>query len=186
MPVTHRIPNFGELEGRPTFGDLRMGWNADGLAISLSVFGKSHPPWCKLSRLEESDGLILWINTRPGGDVHRATRFCHQLMFLPGGSGKKSDAPSAVWMEIDRAREHAPGVDPKRLRVRSEHRIDGYLMRATIPSEALNGYDRDVPRHLGFTYALMDRELGWQSFTVGNEFNFASDLSLWGQLDLVS
>jgi hypothetical protein len=31
----------------------------------------------------------------------------------------------------------------------------------------------------------MDRELGWQTFTVGRELPFAEDPSLWGTLDLV-
>jgi hypothetical protein len=37
---------------------------------------------------------------------------------------------------------------------------------------------------LGFCYAVMDRELGWQTFTVGPEFPFAEDPSLWGTLEL--
>jgi hypothetical protein len=39
---------------------------------------------------------------------------------------------------------------------------------------------------LGFSYAVMDRELGWQTFTVASEFPFDEDPSLWGTLELVT
>jgi hypothetical protein len=32
---------------------------------------------------------------------------------------------------------------------------------------------------------VIDRELGWQTFTVGQELPFVDDPSLWGTLDLV-
>ena len=38
---------------------------------------------------------------------------------------------------------------------------------------------------LGFTYFVFDRELGQQYFSMGSEFPFASDPSLWGTLELV-
>jgi hypothetical protein len=37
---------------------------------------------------------------------------------------------------------------------------------------------------LGFTYFIFDRELGQQFFSLGSEFPFASDPSLWGTLEL--
>ena len=38
---------------------------------------------------------------------------------------------------------------------------------------------------IGFTYCVIDRELGTQTFTVGRELPFDEDPSLWGTLDLV-
>ena len=62
---------------------------------------------------------------------------------------------------------------------------DGYVMSAFIPAAALTGFNpTDHPR-LGFTYYLFDRELGQQFFSLGSEFPFASDPSLWGTLELV-
>jgi hypothetical protein len=61
----------------------------------------------------------------------------------------------------------------------------GYLMSAFIPAAALTGFNPvDHPR-LGFTYQLFDRELGQQYFSVGSEFPFSADPSLWGTLELV-
>jgi hypothetical protein len=33
---------------------------------------------------------------------------------------------------------------------------------------------------------VVDRELGWQTFTVGPEFPFVEDPSLWGTLELTT
>lgn len=185
LPEAYRIPTFGELEGRPVFADFRMGWHPDGIALSLSIFGKKQAPWCRVSRFEDSDGVALWIDTRYTGDVHRATRFCHQFMIMPQGGGPNRDGPEGRLLDIARARENPPKVDPETIRVRAENRIDGYLLRAAIPASALNGYDPTDQASLGFTYAVMDREFGWQTFTISPEFGFMSDPTLWGQLDLV-
>ena len=77
-------------------------------------------------------------------------------------------------------------MEPELLRVRSTKQPDGYTLEAMIPAEALTGFDpTDHPR-LGFTYAVVDRELGWQTFTVGPEFPFVEDPSLWGTLELAT
>jgi hypothetical protein len=69
--------------------------------------------------------------------------------------------------------------------VASQKRSDGYTLAAYIPAAALTGYKpADQPR-LGFTYALFDRERGEQTFSIGSEFPFGSDPSLWGTLELV-
>jgi len=66
----------------------------------------------------------------------------------------------------------------------SEFKADGYRLCAQIPAESITGFDpREFPR-IGFTYAITDRELGWQTFSIGEEFPIASDPSLWGILDL--
>jgi hypothetical protein len=37
---------------------------------------------------------------------------------------------------------------------------------------------------IGFYFAVMDRELGWQTFSLGPEFPFTADPSLWGTMEL--
>ena len=51
--------------------------------------------------------------------------------------------------------------------VRSEIGKDGYLLEAFLPAEALTGFDPQEHPRLGFTYAVLDRELGVQTFGVG-------------------
>ena len=86
---------------------------------------------------------------------------------------------------LARARQDPKPVAPERIRIRSEKRIDGYVLRALIPAAAITGYDPQEQPRLGFSYAVTDRELGWQTFTIGSDFPFPSDPTLWGTLELV-
>jgi hypothetical protein len=70
------------------------------------------------------------------------------------------------------------------LQIRSEKRVDGYVMEALIPAEALTGWGPTDHPKLGFAYAVIDRELGMQTYTIGTEFPFESDPSLWATLEL--
>jgi hypothetical protein len=185
LPAECRLPALGELEGERAFADVRAAWSEAGLAFSVRVEGKRHPSWCRETKLEDSDGLQLWIDTRATHNIHRASRFCHRLIFLPAGGGRNYALPVADQLLVERARENANPIRPGQLRVASEKRVDGYVMSLFLPAAALTGFNPvDHPR-LGFTYFLFDRELGQQYFSVTSEFPFASDPSLWGALNLV-
>jgi hypothetical protein len=179
------MASFGELDGRPVFADLRMAWNEKGLALDLRVAGKKQPPWCRESRLEDSDGLQIWIDTRDAHNIHRASRFCHYFALLPAGSGAGFSQPTAALVPIHRARENPRPVESGQIQVRSQRRKGGYVLQAFLPAEALTGYDPEEQPRIGFSYAVIDRELGWQTFSIGPEFPFQEDPSLWGTLELV-
>ena len=67
---------------------------------------------------------------------------------------------------------------------RSRIQPDGYLLDAFLAAEALTGFDpREHPR-LGFNYAVMDRELGEQTFSAGSPMPYQDDPSLWVTLEL--
>jgi hypothetical protein len=181
----YRLPCFGELEGKQPFTDLRLAWSERGLALNVAVRGKEQPPWCRDSKIEDSDGVQLWIDTRNTQNIHRAGRFCHRFAFLPVGSGRRLDEPTAVLLAINRAKESPREIDPRQLRVRAERKANGYVLEACIPAETLTGFSPADQPAIGFTYAAIDRELGCQTFTVGPELPFSEDPSLWGTLDLV-
>ncbi len=87
------LPNLGALDrgtpsSEPRFADVRMAWAPEGIALTVSVAGKDQPPWCRESRLEDSDGLRVWIDTRATHNIHRASKFCHSFTFLPTGGGR--------------------------------------------------------------------------------------------------
>ena len=63
-------------------------------------------------------------------------------------------------------------------------RDDGYMLEALIPAEALTGFDPAEHPRLGFTYAVLDRELGEQTFGVGSPMPYQEDPSLWATLEL--
>ena len=181
----YALPALGSLDGQPAFADVRMGWNPQGLVWQVTVTGKTQPPWCRDSRLEDSDGLQVWIDTRATLNVHRASRFCHRFVFMPAGGGSGGAAAVADQALINRARENARPVRPRELETRSKITSGGYTMTAFAPATALGGYDPAQQPRLGFTYALLDRERGLQTFASGPEFPYEEDPSCWAELRLV-
>ncbi len=182
----YQLPGFGQLAERPVFADLRAAWNPEGLVFTVRVNGKKQVPWCRESRIEDSDGLRIWIDTRDTKSIHRASRFCHQFVFLPSGGDAGFEKPVATATRIMRAREEPQPVPFGGLKVHSEKRIDGYVLTALVRSEALTGFDPGDHPQLGFSYAIIDRELGWQTFSLGPEYPVQEDPSLWGSLLLNS
>jgi hypothetical protein len=181
----YRLPCFAELAGAKTFADVRLGWSEAGIVVNLTVRGKEQPPWCRDSRIDDSDGVQLFIDTRNTQNIHRAGRFCHRFAFLPVGAGQKLDDAVAVLLAINRAKESPREIDPRMLKVRSERLPGGYRLEGFLPAAALTGFSPPEQPAIGFSYAVIDRELGWQTFSIGNDLPFVEDPSLWGTLDLV-
>jgi hypothetical protein len=184
LDESHRLPNLAQLEGTRAWADVRAGWNETGLYFTVEVTGKHQAPWCRENRLEDSDGLQLWIDTRDTHNIHRASRFCHRFIFLPAGGGRQLTEPVADQLLIDRARENAQPIRPGQLKVQSKCDKQGYRMALHVPVAALTGFNPADHPKLGFTYLLVDREYGDQTFSVGLPFPFAGDPSLWGTLEL--
>ena len=185
LGVKHRLLSLAELEDRPGVADVRAAWSDAGLAFTIRAGGKKQAPWCRTTRPEESDGVGLWIDTRDVHNIHRAGRFCHRFLFMPTGGGSRGDRPVAQWMPIHRARENPRAIEPNSLQVRSEKRIDGSLLEAFIPAEALTGFDPEDHPRLGFNYAVVDRELGEHTLAAGTPMPHQEDPSLWATLELV-
>lgn len=180
-----RLPDFAALDATRSFGDLRMAWNERGLAISVEVGGKQQPPRCDPQTPDLSDGLQVWIDTRNTQSIHRASRFCHHFCLLPRGAGRGQTEPFGIQLPIARAREASPLADSKEIRLAATVGKSGYLLEAWLPARVLHGYDPESQARLGFYYNLRDSELGEQTLSVGSEFPFAYDPSLWGTLELV-
>jgi hypothetical protein len=185
LPERYRLAGLAELEGRPAWADVRAAWNAAGLAFAVRVQGKKQPPSCRADRPEEGDGVQVWLDTRDVHNVHRAGRFCHRFVFLPAGEGPQREKPLAASLPIHRAKEPARPVAAGVLKVRSVIRAHGYLLECYIPDEALLGFDPAEHPRLGFTYALLDREHGEQTLTVGSPMPYQEDPSLWATLELI-
>ena len=189
LDESHRLLPLSVLDGERNFADVRMGWSPRGLVWTVAVEGKTQLPWCREARLEDSDGLQVWIDTRATTNVHRATRFCHRFVFLPRGGGRDAAEPVADQLLINRARENAPPVKPRQLQVRSRVTATGYELAAFAPAEVLAGYDvqdeQSTSRRLAMTYAVLDRELGLQTFSAGVEFPYEEDPSCWAEVALV-
>jgi len=190
LDESYRLLNLGELDAgtpsrEPSFADVRMAWNPAGLIFNVRVEGKSQPLWCREGRLEDSDGLQIWIDTRATLNIHRASRYCHRYAFLPAGGGRNYEEPVADQLLINRARENARPIRPRELQVASKSTKSGYKLSAFVPATALAGYDSHQHHQIGFTYAVFDRELGMQTFASGPAFPFDEDPTCWSVLDLV-
>lgn len=186
LPEDHALPHLAALEGAPPLAEVRAGWNAQGLIFNVHVAGKRHPPWCRHTQMDASDGLHLWIDTRDTHNVHRATRFCHRFAFLPAGSGAEWLEPCGGQLAIHRAREQARPARRESLLLFVQRSADGYLLHALVGYDALTGFDPEETRRLGFMYLVRDRERGDQTLSVGDEFPYDEDPSLWATLELVS
>jgi hypothetical protein len=179
------LPALADLDGRPSFATVRMAWGDAGLAWQVEVAGKTQAPWCRDSRLDESDGLQVWVDTRATFNIHRASRFCHRFVFMPCGGGSGGKEPVADQLLINRARENARPVRPRELQAKAVITKSSYTLACFASSAALGGYDPSQHPRLGFTFALLDRERGLQTFSVGPEFPYEEDPSCWAELKLV-
>jgi hypothetical protein len=179
-----RLVRIAELEPTAAAADFRAAWSEAGVALTAHVGGKRQPPWCRATRPEDSDGVRVWIDTRDVHNVHRAGRFCHGFIFLPSGAGSRLADPAAFSVPINRAREQPRAIGEGLLQVRAERRPDGYTLSAFIPAEALTGFEPQEHPRLGFNYAIVDRELGLQTLSVGHPLPYEEDPSLWATLEL--
>src|ERR1700742_4901339 len=125
LDESFRLLNLAELDVNTAdrerqFADVRAAWNRQGLIFDVTVTGKSQPLWCRDERLEDSDGLQVWIDTRATLNIHRASRYCHRYAFLPAGGGRGNTEPVADQLLINRARENARPIRPRELQVVSK------------------------------------------------------------------
>jgi hypothetical protein len=185
LPPSCQIDNFAAMDGQRNFADVRLAWNDLGIGFQVEVSGKDQLPQGDVSRLRSSDGVSLWIDTRDARTSHRASRYCHQFHFLPTGGGPDRDEPASVQTKINRALQDAPISPVGAVPFRITHTKRGYLAEVFLPAAALHGFDPEQNPRLGFTYAVRDAELGEQVLSVGSEFPYWEDPSLWSVLELV-
>lgn len=180
------IPLFNELDDGSAFAEIRAVWNEKGLGFAAHIRGKQHPPVSDVATPSASDGVRIWVDTRDTKTIHRAGRYCHQFHLLPTGGGNGKDRPVAVQTEIARSREDAPLVASEEIKIAAAQLKSGYSMEVWFSREQLHGFDPEASPRIGFYFHVHDSELGNQYFSVGEEFPFAADPSLWGTLELVS
>jgi hypothetical protein len=181
-----RLPSFAPLAGVPDLLELSLAWNPEGLAVRGLARGVGNARWCHPTRPEDSDGLHLWIATRPTGESHRAGRFCRRLALLPTGGGRLADTPVAVVATIPRTSEVPAPLPEGSIQIAAKLLADGWQLEALIGAAALPGWDpAEIPR-LGFFAALVDRRLGRLPCFAPPEFPWDSDPTTWAELELTT
>lgn len=186
LPVEARLFQPSSMNGGPQFADVRVAWCDEGLAFAVEVRGKSVSPQGTAGDIKHSDGVLIWIDTRPAGNVHRATEYCHHFACLPVDD-HADDRPSVVVQPIAQQRATRVESDPRKMNLRAHLTNDGYDMEVWIPGSQLCGF-REVPElgRIGFYCVVQDAELGSQPLSVDDDFPTAWDPSTWAQLDLQS
>ena len=185
LPDDARLDPFADIDRTPNFADVRLGWNESGVGLAVEVSGKNQVPMGDASRPRQSDGVTLWLDTRGDRTGHRATRTCHQFHFLAAGGGDRRDEPTFLQTKIARALVDAPLASDADVPFRCDRSKSGYRIEAFLPAAVLTGFDPDQYPKLGVYYAVRDFERGEQTPTVGPEFPFDNDPSLWATLELV-
>ena len=135
----HRLPSFAELDDAPQRVNVAAAWNEQGLLFTVDVAGKKQAPWCRESRIEESDGVFLWIDTRDTHNIHRASRFCHQFVFLPIGGGLHQAEPIAEMLLINRARENPETGAPRHIERGEQKTAERLSLGYSYPRSRANG-----------------------------------------------
>ena len=185
LPEKCCLDNFAAMDGRTNFADVRIAWNELGLGLQVEVRGKENLPQGDAGRPRESDGVSLWLDTRDARTSHRASRYCHQFHLLPTGGGSERDEPILVQTKIHRALQDAPLNVDGSVPFRSERTASGYRVEAFFTAAVLHGFDPEQNPRLGIYYAVRDAEQGEQVLSVGSDFPFTEDPSLWSVLELV-
>jgi len=178
-----RLPAVS-LADRSPFADVRMAWNLEGLAVSWQIDNKSRPI-ARAATGSLGDRLRLWIDTRNTQNIHRASRFCHYIAIHASIGTGTNPGPRADQYPIDRARENSDISRSDRLQTWLHPLKGGYRCETWIPAECLTGYSPADQSRLGFYYDLRDSEFGTQFLSVGPEFPYDHDPSMWQTLELL-
>ena len=179
-----RLPSLASIVGVPDVLELFAAWNDGGLAIRGRARGVGSQRWCHPTKPEDSDGVHLWIATRPTGESHRAGRFCRRLALLPTGGGLRADKPVIVPAVIPRTSELPADLPEGATKIEATLTADGWQVDAFIAGAALPGWEpTEIPR-LGFFAAVVDRRLGQVPCYAPAEYPWESDPTTWAELDL--
>lgn len=170
------LPRLGSLDGQPEYAPVWACWNETGICVACRVTEKGTPLRCDPDNYWKGDNLRICTDTRPSQENKRATRFCQQFYFLPTSNRR---VPVAGLGKFQRAREEAPVVSAKLLRVTSVIDATGYTLEVMIPAECLVGFDPAEHPRMGFYYMLEDADHGQQFLTVGDDLLWYADPSTW-------
>jgi hypothetical protein len=184
LPEATALPDLHQLDGQPSWAQVRVGWNSRGLGISVIAEGVSPIQFDK-NRPEGFALAQFWVDTRDTRNVSRATRFCHR--FVASLVPAKSRREVTVKFEqkpIARAISDAPLCRADVLSASAQISQTGWLLEVFLPAEALHGYDPETSCRLGFAVQVADYVREDQFLGVGREFPVGENPSLWSTLEL--
>jgi len=185
LPESCALPDLSELEGGSSWAQIRVGWNPGGLGIAVLADGVS-PEQLDKARPDGFARAQFWVDTRDTRNVGRATRFCHRFIAeLELGKARRQLNVKAAQRPIAQATAESPICRPELIAARAELGPASWMLELFLPAEALNGFDEETNRRLGFAYHIADHVRDDQFFTVGRDFPVGENPSLWSTLELI-
>lgn len=176
----YQIPTFDALDHpEGSLCSARIAWSEEGLWLQFSIRGKKLKPFCRLTDLEQSDGVEVFIDTRNTKNVHRATRFCHRFLFLPKGSGSQEKDPYGTMLKIRLARGEPGTIGQFQPTVVSKIKRDGYDLSVHLSRRDLEGWIPAEQPELGLHFVVRDQEIGAWPMIYDQNLPVSEDPSLW-------
>ncbi len=174
------------LNDNTAFATVSAGWHPDGLGFIFHVSGKPEACSGSSNDVKRSDCALIWIDTRPAGNVQRATEYCHHFACLPSDQ-EVAGAPGVVPLPIAQQRIQRIESNPKKMTCRTHSKKEGYELEVWIPGNQLYGF-REISDlgKLGFYCVVQDTHLGDQPLILGDDFPTSYNPSTWIQLELQS
>jgi len=184
LPPSSALPDFGQLEGSASWAQVRVGWNPQGLGFMVVADGLSVEQ-LDVDRPEGFADVHFWIDTRDTRDVSRATRFCHHFLVKLTKQSFRGKLEAEVFQRpIARAVADAPIYRGDLISAVAEMTKSGWGLELFLPAQALNGFDPETNRRLGFAYQISDRVRPDQFLGIGREFPVGENPGLWATLEL--
>lgn len=167
------LPNTQIASDQEIFGDIRLGWNPQGIYLIIQV----HQPFENSSSLEatKGDAIEIFIDTRDQKSLS-LTKFCHHFIFLPAAV---DDILSKEITEfsVENTRKLADSQDFLNNVTFGKR---GYQMEICIMANALYGFNPIDIKTLGFTYLLHRKSGSSQYFSCSpKEFKIEKSPALW-------
>jgi hypothetical protein len=183
LPASCLLTDLSSLDGNSSWASVRVGWNPGGLGIAVLA---SMPPGTPAAdRPEGFADANFWVDTRDTRNVSRATRFCHRFAaHLALSRDRKGLSVQVNQRPIARAVADAPICDPSLIATQSVLTRSGWVLEVFLPASALNGFDPETNRRLGFAYQVSDHLREDQFLGVGRDFPLGENPSLWATLEL--
>lgn len=184
LPAACALPDLQSLENSPRWAEVRLGWNARGLGITVSADGVA--PQQLIERRPEGFAVAqFWVDTRDTRNVSRATRFCHRFIVrLDRDDSRGKIRAELTQRPVARAQADAPLSRCEDVPVRVDLSRTGWLLELFLSGAVLNGFDPETNRRLGFAYQITDHVREDQFLGAGREFPVGENPSLWATLEL--
>jgi hypothetical protein len=184
LPDSCALPDLSSLEGSEAWARLRVAWNPNGLGISVIAQGIS-PEQLVHDRPEGFASVQIWVDTRDTRNVSRATRFCSRYVAsLKTAQSGRNLAVDVAQRPVGRATADSPLCRPESIMTRATLLRDRWTLELFLPATAVNGFDPETNRRLGFAYHVSDHVRDDQYLTVGPGFPVGENPSLWATLEL--